>query len=168
MTTINAPLRVGGHGGETMSFFDYMKSKKPVISVRNDGDGPYFARAVGCESYSWWYTIKKLKRWDNFARTDRHITLQYKKAVDLHRRTNLSLGPVSLDEAYKCQDVLDTYQIIIYSGTNASSLIFAGPKANPLKIVFFHYKDHFSAINPKLSSWTRKINVSSVKIYSVV
>ena len=120
---------------------DYLKKKGSVITI-NNRDNLCLARALVV-------SIARIENDPRFAWIKRpESAVQRERAFDLHEAANVPLGPCGLREVGLFQDYLVNYQIIVVSGDQGNSIIYAGqPPTNPEKFIYLYYQaNHYDVI----------------------
>lgn len=83
---IRAPPKGGGRSRKVIGFLGYLKSKKSVISARQNNDVLYCARSIlVAKAMADNMPIKNLKERKQFTRCDCRNTKQYEEALKLHQ-----------------------------------------------------------------------------------
>ena len=120
---------------------DYLKKKGSVITI-NNRDNLCLARALVV-------SIARIENDPRFAWIRRpESAVQRERAFDLHEAANVPLGPCGLREVGLFQQYLVNYQIIVVSGDQGNSIIYAGqPPTNPQKFIYLYYQaNHYDVI----------------------
>ena len=111
--------------------------KKSVIIIKNK-DNLCCARAIVVAK-------AKLDSDPNWNSMRQGLSIQAKKAIELHEQSGVPRGTCGIPEIKKFQEVLPGYQIVLISKEHLNGIIYKGPEA-PKKIYLYYYDNHFGVI----------------------
>lgn len=145
---IQPPKKAGGPvRRKDVLLEDYCRNKRCFISVPADGLCAARALVLGKHLADGKADERDKKFWRALCTNNKGKInlLQTTLATDLHRSAGIPIGPVSLDQMEKFQNVLQAYQITIFNQAKPEAIAFQG-RDSPQKINLYLANNHYTTI----------------------
>ena len=119
---------------------EYLHKKKSIITIKNQ-DNLCLARALVV-------AIAKVDNAPNYVNLLHHVRAQQVKAIELHAKAKVPMGPsCGLEEVDMFQKHLTEYEINIVSGNHDNAIIYPSqPSTDKTPIYLFLHDNHYDVI----------------------
>ena len=137
---VEAPQGSGRSKRSIVNIKEYLHRKGSVITIKNE-DNLCLARALVV-------AIAKVKNAPDYVNLRDHVTTQQVKAIELHARAKVPMGPsCGLEEVDMFQKHLTEYEINIVSGIHDNAIIYPKkPSTDKTPIYLYLHDKHYDVI----------------------
>ena len=136
---VESPQGSGRSKRTTLNIREYLHKKGSVITIKNDDD-LCLARALVV-------AVARIENDPKYKTLKNHQGgAQLAKALELHERANVPLGPCGLAEVDLFQKYLTNYEITIVSGNHNDSIIYPPKPSNKQPIYLYFHDNHYDVI----------------------
>ena len=137
---VEAPQGSGRSKRNIVNIKEYLHKKKSIITIKNQ-DNLCLARALVV-------AIAKADNAPNYNNLLRHVRAQQVKAIELHAKAKVPMGPsCGLEEVDMFQKHLTAYEINIVSGNHDNAIIYPKkPSTDKTPIYLFLHDNHYDVI----------------------
>ena len=137
---VEAPQGSGRSKRSIVNIKEYLHKKGSVITIKNQ-DNLCLARALVV-------AIAKVKNAPNYSYLRYHVRAQQIKAIELHAKAKVPMGPsCGLEEVDMFQKHLTEYEINIVSGNHDNAIIYPSqPSTDKTPIYLFLHDNHYDVI----------------------
>ena len=143
ITQVHMPRASGRRKLGTMDFANVIKRKQSVIEIKNK-DELCCARAL-VTAQARHEKDESEEALKDYKEIRQGRSLQERRALRLHQKAGVALGPCGLQEISQFQKVLPEYQIVVVSGNHGNAIIFKGEEREKQLILLLH-NQHFDVI----------------------
>ena len=137
---VEAPQGSGRSKRNIVNIKEYLHKKKSIITIKNQ-DNLCLARALVV-------AIAKVDNAPNYVNLLQHVRAQQVKAIELHAKAKVPMGPsCGLEEVDMFQKHLTEYEINIVSGNHDNAIIYPSqPSTDKTPIYLFLHDNHYDVI----------------------